>query len=127
MKSSNIQSNKFMTYENHRDEPYFSFLKNGQKTIEGRIRKKWYRILKPGDHIIVHNKDNEADIFETVVKDVRNYSSIKEMLEKEQFKKILPDIETVEQGIEVYRKFYTEEQEKEFGVVAIEVEPFLKP
>jgi len=115
-----------MIYENHRDEPYFSFLKNGEKTIEGRIRKNWYCVLKPGDHIIVHNKENELDSFETVVKDVRNYSSVREMLEKEQFKKLLPNVETIEQGINVYRKFYTEDQEKEFGVVAIEVEPFFK-
>ena len=44
------------------------------------------------------------------------------MLEKEDFKKILPDIETIEEGLEVYRKFYTEEQEREFSALAIEVE-----
>ena len=119
------KSEKYITYENDRVEPYYSFLKNGYKSIEGRIKKKWYRDLKPGDHIIVHNME-KTDSFETVVQDVRTYSSIREMLEKEQLKKLLPDIDTVEQGIAVYRRFYTEEAEKEFGVVAIEVKHYLK-
>mgnify|MGYP001586779436 CR=1 FL=1 len=118
---SQSRSKNFTVYHNHRAEPYFTFLKNGQKTIEGRIKKGWYRFVKIGDHIIVYNEE-ETDSCETLVKDVKTYSSIREMLEGEDFKKLLPDAETVEQGIEIYKKFYTEEQEKEFGVVAIEVE-----
>ena len=44
------------------------------------------------------------------------------MLEKEPFKKILPDVDSVKQGIEVYKQFYDSEQEKQFGVVVLEVE-----
>lgn len=118
--TSQLGPKAFTVYHNHRAEPYFTFLKNGQKTIEGRIRKGWYRFVKPGYHIVVYNEE-ETDSCETLVRDVRTYSSIKEMLEFEQFKKLLPDVETVEQGVEIYKRFYTEEQEKEFGVVAIEV------
>jgi len=116
-----VSHSDFTTYQNHRREPYFTFLKNGQKTIEGRIKKGWYELIKPGDHIIVHNEE-ETDSVEVLVKDVRTYISIKEMLEQENIKNILPDVETVEQGIGVYQKFYTKEQQKEFGVIAIEVE-----
>jgi len=28
----------------------------------------------------------------------------------------------IDQGIEVYRRFYTQEQEEKFGIVAIEIE-----
>ena len=117
MKNSNPK-----TYHNHRIEPYFTFVKEGQKTIEGRLQKSWYKDLVVGDHIVIHNQDDETDFFEVMVKDLRKYESIKEMLEKEELKKILPDIETIEEGLEVYRKFYTEEQEREFGALAIEVE-----
>lgn len=111
----------FVTYHNHRAEPYFTFVKNGQKTIEGRIKKGWYRFVKPGDHIIVYNEE-ETDSVEVLVKGVRTYSSIREMLERESFKKLLPDVETIARGVEVYKRFYTDEQQREFGVVAIEVE-----
>ena len=111
----------YITYHNHRVEPYFTFGKNGQKTIEGRIRKGYYCLIKPGDHIIIYNEE-ETDNIEVLVKSVRNYKSIKEMIENEPLKKILPDVEAIDQGIEVYRRFYTQEQEEKFGIVAIEIE-----
>jgi ASC-1-like (ASCH) protein len=111
----------FMKYKNHRSEPYFTFLKNGQKTIEGRIRKEKYAEISAGDLIDVFN-NKETDFVKVKVKRVTKYESIKEMLTKEPLKKVLPDMETLDQGIEVYKKFYTEAEEKQYGVVAIEVE-----
>ena len=108
-------------YHNHRIEPYFSFVKNGQKTIEGRLLKSWYKDLVIGDHIVIHNQNDESNCFEVRVIDLRIYKTIKEMLEKEELKRILPDVETIEQGLKIYRKFYSEEQEKEFGALAIEI------
>lgn len=115
-----ISQSDFTIYHNHRAEPYFTFVKNGQKTIEGRIKRGWYRFVKPRDHIIIYNED-ESDLVEVLVRDVRTYSSIQDMLKHEQLKKILPDVETIEQGIEVYKRFYTNEQQQKFGVIAIAV------
>jgi ASC-1-like (ASCH) protein len=108
------------TYQNHRADPYFTFLKNGVKTIEGRVKKDWYRYVTKGDHIIVNN-EGDTESFETVVQRVTTYTSIKSMLENEELKKLLPDAESIEHGVKIYRRFYTLEQEREFGVVAIEV------
>lgn len=116
-----ITEANFTTYHNHRAEPYFTFLKNGQKTIEGRIKKGWYKFVKPKDHIIVYNEE-ETDSVEVLVKAVRAYASIKEMLESEEIRKLLPDVGTVQKGVRVYKRFYTEDQQKEFGVIAIEIE-----
>ncbi len=110
-----------MKYHSHKAEPYFTFLKNGQKTIEGRARKGRYRNVRPGDEIVVLNEE-ETDRVETIVKRVTKYRSIEKMLTGESLKKLLPDVDTIDQGIEVYRKFYTPEQEQQFGMVAIEVE-----
>ncbi|OGD56975.1 hypothetical protein A2V71_03280 [Candidatus Berkelbacteria bacterium RBG_13_40_8] len=89
--------------------------------MEGRVKKGWYRLVKPGDHIVVYNEE-ETDLVEVLVKGVRAYDSIKEMLEQEPIKKLLPDTETVEQGVGVYKRFYTDKQQRKFGVVAIEIE-----
>lgn len=118
MKKISQSESGFTIYHNHRDEPYFTFVKNGQKTIEGRINKGEYRFLKIGDHIVVSNKE-ETDSVEIIVKDLHLYASFREMLEKENFKKVLPEAEDIDQGVEVYNIFYTDEQQKEFGVVAI--------
>lgn len=110
-----------MKYHNHRAEPYFTFLKNGQKTIEGRVRKGWYCNVKLGDEIEVYN-ENETDSILTKVIRVTQYPSIRDMLTKESINKLLPDVDTIDRGIKVYRKFYKLEQERQFGMVAIEVE-----
>jgi ASC-1-like (ASCH) protein len=115
-----ISQSTFVTYKSHRADPYFGFVKNGQKTIEGRIKKGEYQFLKTGDHIVVCNEE-ETDSVEVLVKDLRNYNSVREMLECEPLKKVLPNVDTVDQGIEIYKQFYTEEQQQEFGVIAIEV------
>jgi ASC-1-like (ASCH) protein len=78
-------------YKNHRTEPYFTFLKNGQKTIEGRVRKGKYALIKLGDHIIVFNND-ETDKVKVLVKRTSNYPSVKMMLETESFKNYYPTL-----------------------------------
>ncbi|MFH1402152.1 MAG: ASCH domain-containing protein [Patescibacteria group bacterium] len=121
MKKIEELKNGVILYKNHRADPYFGFVKAGIKTIEGRVAKNLYKELKLGDEILIFN-DDETENVRVRVKDTRIYSSFGEMLEKENFKKILPNVDSVEQGLCVYRKFYTEGQEKEFGVIAIEVE-----
>ncbi|MFA5086949.1 MAG: ASCH domain-containing protein [Candidatus Paceibacterota bacterium] len=116
-----ILTTPYKVYKNHRAEPYFTYLKNGEKTIEGRIREGEYQNIGAGDRIVVYNNE-ETDSVQVMVKNIRKYSSFKEMLENEQLKKILPDAETVEEGIKIYERFYGPKEEKEFGVVAMEVE-----
>lgn len=113
--------NKEKIFKNHRAEPYFTFVKKGIKTVEGRLNKGKYKEIQPKDHIVVFNNE-ETESFEVIVIGVRNYFSFKELLEKEGLKKVLPNVETLEEGSNIYREFYSEEDEKKFGVVAIEVE-----
>ena len=110
-----------VVYANHRKEPYFTFVKNGKKTIEGRLKKENYGLIKAGDQIVIWNEE-ETEKVRVLVKRVKTYKSFGQMFESEAFEKVLPEVETTAEGIRVYRKFYTEEQEKKFGVVAIEVE-----
>ncbi|WRX21122.1 hypothetical protein QQP08_013609 [Theobroma cacao] len=53
------------------------------------------------------------------VQDVHRYASFFEMLEAESLAKVLPGVETIDEGIQVYRKFYSEEKEMSNGVLAI--------
>ncbi|KAG5530673.1 hypothetical protein RHGRI_025590 [Rhododendron griersonianum] len=55
------------------------------------------------------------------VQDVRRYASFLEMLEAESLTKVLPGVQTIEEGVQIYRKFYSEEKEKLNGVLAIGV------
>jgi len=97
-------------------EPYASFVVDGQKTVEGRLNRGKFAELAVGD--IVEMND-ERTPFEIVAKNV--YATFREMLEAEGIANVLPDTFSLERGVEVYRKFYSEEEEKEFGVVALRI------
>jgi len=101
-------------------EPYFSLIKNGQKTVEGRLGKDKYFAFKQGDKL-VFNGDLETEI-KTMVK----YKSFREMLLFEGLKNVLPEVQTLEEGEQIYYQFYTKEDEQKYGVVAICLSKLLK-
>lgn len=108
---SSILKNVFC--ELHVQEPYFSLLNDGRKTIEGRCAGGDYERIKSGALILL----NKSVVFE--VQDVRKYASFAEMLGVEILDEVLPGVKTIDEGVKVYRKFYTEEREASNGVLAI--------
>ncbi|CAN6723010.1 unnamed protein product [Malus baccata var. baccata] len=150
-------------FELHVQEPFFSQLKDGLKTIEGRcaigdycrflgdtqpLSRVWpfhawvdavvsyslfwlscllydegcgSRTAVPSALIVSGSLIlfNKCILIE--VQDVRSYSLFSDMMEAEGLSKVLPGVETIEQGVQVYRKFYTEEKEMSNGVLAISV------
>jgi len=106
-----------MEWEMGLQEEYLKLIKEGKKKIEGRLYDEKRRQIKPGDII------NFEGRLKVKVKALRVYSSFREMLEKEGLERVLPNVKSIDEGVQVYRKFYSEEEEKKYGVVAIEVEP----
>lgn len=110
------------TYEKHLSEPWFSLIKIGKKTVEGRLNIDWAKEVKEGDTIVWSNGDFKFErAFRTVVKGKRIYESFETFLQKEGLENALPGIDTIDDGVKVYRKYYTEEMEKNIGVVAIDI------
>ena len=99
-------------------ELYSSYILNGTKTVEGRLNKGKFAAAQVGDHVLVN------DVVEFVITGKNQYATFKEMLEQEGVAKVIPDAKSVEEAVQVYYKFYTPEQEKEFGVVGIKIELF---
>ncbi|NJE26846.1 ASCH domain-containing protein [Thermococcus sp. MV5] len=106
-----------MEWEMGLQEEYLRLIKEGKKKIEGRLYDEKRRQVKPGDTIIFGEK------LKVKVKALRVYSSFREMLSEEGLENVLPGVKTIEEGVQIYRRFYTEEEEKKYGVVAIEIEP----
>ncbi|KAL4312574.1 hypothetical protein GQ457_01G023650 [Hibiscus cannabinus] len=106
---------KNINFELHVQEPFFTQLKDGIKTIEGRCAVGDYNRIASGALILF----NKCLVLE--VQGVDHYASFFEMLEAETLAKVLPGVETIDEGVQVYRKFYTEEKEMTNGVVAIGV------
>ncbi|XP_065866808.1 uncharacterized protein [Euphorbia lathyris] len=104
---------KTIFYELHVQEPFFSLLKDGLKTVEGRCAGGKHSRIEPGDRVLL----NKCMVVE--VKDVHRYPSFLEMLEAESLPEVLPGVKTIEEGVKIYRQFYTEEREMSNGVIAI--------
>ena len=104
----------------HVQEPWFSHIKEGRKSIEGRLNKGRFAALKKNQIVIWQNGDKKV---KTKIVDIFNYKTFRQMIEQEGLKHSLPGIDTVDNGVDnVYMKFYTPEKEAEFGVLAIKVE-----
>lgn len=106
----------------HVSEPWFSLISLGIKTIEGRKNKGIFKELKIGDVIEWFNNDFNDREVKTKIIDKRVYKTFKEYLEKEGIEKTVPGQLNLEQGLNVYYKYYSEESVKDCGVVAIELE-----
>lgn len=98
-------------------EPYYSYLLKGEKTVEGRLNKGKFASLKAGDVLAI---GPDEICFQVISRKV--YKSFKEMIKGEGIENVIPDKESIKDAVEVYYKFFTPEQEKTFKVLAIRVE-----
>ncbi len=99
-------------------EPWFSLMKNKKKRIEGRLNKGIFSTLEKGDIIkFVNNANNDS--FKAKIKKIIKYNTFEDYLSQEGLKRTLPNIKTIEEGCNVYYKYYTREQEREYKILAI--------
>jgi ASC-1-like (ASCH) protein len=97
-------------------DPWFEHIASGKKIIEGRLNKPPFSTFKIGDRIKFINPKGVVCVHVTYVV---KYPTFKEYLTIEGLGRTLPGVYTLEDGIAVYRKYYSKEKEKEFGICAI--------
>lgn len=102
-------------YEINVQEPYYDYIIKGQKTVEGRLNKGKFSKMQVGDHLLIN------DEFKYKIERKTNYNSFWDMVESEGVENVVPDKKEIQEAANVYYKFFTKEQEREFGVVAIEI------
>ena len=107
-----------MHYTKKVSEPWFSLMKLGIKKCEGRLNKGDFSRMKKGDTITFLN---EKRSFDCVITSIKEYKTFENYLQKEGLEKCLPSIDTIEEGVEVYHKYYSKEYEKKFGILAIRI------
>jgi len=108
------------THEINVSSPWFKYIADGFKKIEGRLNKGTFSNMKVGDMLTINNTDKTQQIIAKIV-DISKYNSFESYLIMEGLKRTLPGIKTIEDGVKVYRQFYNEKAEKEYGVVAIRI------
>jgi ASC-1-like (ASCH) protein len=122
LNKNNIASNMEANYNESLKEPWFTLIKLGLKKVEGRKNKGVFKEMKIGDVVRWFNDDyGPRDIYTKITKKVE-YSTFAEYLETEGLDNCLPSFSTIESGVNVYRKWYSEEDERKYGVIAIHME-----
>ncbi len=96
-------------------EPYFSYLMSGQKTIEGRLNKGKFLTIKSGDIVTIN------DIAEFIVIKKNVYKTFFDMIKVEGIQNVIPNKKTIEEAENIYYGFYTKEDEAQYGVAAIKL------
>lgn len=121
----NNNNNKFINmakYSEHLSEPWFTLISIGLKTVEGRKNKGKFREMQIGDIIEWKNNDFKERKVLTRIRRKTEYKTFAEYLEHEGLNKCLPGMPSLEHGLSVYYKYFTKEEEEEYGVVAIVLE-----
>jgi len=108
-------------HDMHVRSEFFDYLIKGVKKVEGRLYDDKRRKIRPGDYIRLRDELSREAFF--LVKDILAFRSFQEMFNFLNFSLFIPNAKSIEDAIRVYRTFYSEEEEKRYGVCAIILDP----
>jgi ASC-1-like (ASCH) protein len=102
-------------------EPFYTQVKNGTKTLEGRVNDNKRKKLKQFECITITDTENNNP-FEVVLNKLTYYDSFEEMVQKNNTSKLIPSAKTKEEALAVYINIpgYVEEA-KVYGVVCLHI------
>ena len=108
------------THTLHCQEPWFSLLRSGKKTVEGRKNSPKYQHIKAGDYIKFHVGQES---FLAVVTEVRRFASLEEYLRGVTVEKALPGIASFEDAVRIYLQWNTRQEIEKDGFLGIFIKP----
>lgn len=117
-------------WQSGRESTLLDAIIDGRKTIEGKLNRGKFSDYKPGDIVelrrdwrdengVLH--DGEPGAARVEVVDVRRYETFLAMCQQENFRTIIPSATSAETAAEVYNRYYSSKEQKEYGILAIEV------
>jgi len=104
----------------HCEDPWFSYIREGIKPVEGRKNTHTYQKIGVGDQI---SFSNGKDSFIANVIEIREYRSIEDYLEDVTLEKALPGVKTIQEGLNIYYQWSTEEKIRQYGFLGIFIQP----
>jgi ASC-1-like (ASCH) protein len=90
--------------------PWFTYIKNGEKTVEGRKQSSIFKSIYVGEILKFILKDSN-EYFYTKVVDIKYYTTLEDYLMSTGVKNCLPGVQLLEEGIKIYSLiFYFQKQ-----------------
>lgn len=107
-------------YEKNVSEPWFTLIKLKIKSVEGRLNKEDYKKMEIGDYIIFTNNDmGFKRKFKIKIINIAYYDTFQVYLETETLENCLPGINSMKQGLDIYYKYYTKDDELKYKIKAL--------
>lgn len=103
------------------NDPWFDLVKTGQKQWEGRCFWKAARGYKIGDTLRISHHTRPEEPYCAKITDLRRFATFEEALQTLGLDQVLPRVETVEQGVEIYQRYVSLPTQQEFGVIMIKI------
>lgn len=104
--------------------PWFEATRDGVKRFEGRLRRKQVPFIRAGDLLrMSHAEDKKQPAFFLRVLELHQFESFEAGLRSSVgLSRALPGVSSVQEGIEIYARFYPPDLQQRHGCVFIEVE-----
>lgn len=106
----------------HLDEDVFEVVKNGIKNVEVRVYDEKRRSMKIGDEIIFLKRPLEEEKIITRIKCLKKFKNFTELVKNYDIERLYLKTFTKEMFIDLLGRFYSDEEQEKYGVVAIEFE-----
>lgn len=106
----------------HLDSDIFEIVKNGTKTVEVRLYDEKRRKLKVGDTLVFLKRPDDIEQIKTKITNLEVYKNFKELIKHYEMKELYLESYTKEMFLEELKRFYTEEDQEKYGVLAITFE-----
>jgi ASC-1-like (ASCH) protein len=97
---------------------WFDMVASGAKTVECRLNDEKRRCFSVGDEIYF-TSERGGEILKTVIGDLVLAEDFAALIEKVGFERC--GFESADNGLQLLSQFYSDEAQKEFGVVGIKV------
>lgn len=103
----------------HLDSDIFDVVDKGIKCVECRVNDEKRRKLHIGDKLVFLKRPLEEDKIEAIVEGLDYYNNFEELIKNYSMEQVYLKGYTKEDFLKLISRFYTEEEQKEYGVVAI--------
>jgi ASC-1-like (ASCH) protein len=120
-KGSGIELNCKYDYEVHVSEPWYTHIKEGRKTVEGRPKKGTFAQMKVDQTVKFFNRELNKNFCAKII-EISEHKTFFDMIKSNGLENVLPGIRNIDEGEAVYMQYYNKEIESQYGVVGIKVQ-----
>ncbi len=116
-----IRKNNHKTHHLNLNPIYFELIKDGKKTLEGRLNDEKRKQFNIGDKIVFHKEPERVEIVNAIILNKYIFKDFKEMAESLDKSQLGFADKTKDEMINTYRTIYTVEDEQQYGVVIFKI------